>query len=158
MVRQLTKNDAAAYRVLRLQALQTEPDAFCSDFAVENQKAELFLEKCLKDGSEMPFAYGAFEADQLVGIAGFAGDELIQLYVAPAHRGKGLARKLAFAVVSHAFQENKLLHYVNVGLVLHKANVQKFYEGLGFEPTRRDNYTHNGYGIQLMALSRSRHG
>jgi GNAT superfamily N-acetyltransferase len=157
MVRQLTKNDAAAYRALRLQALQTEPDAFCSDFTVESQKEELFMEKCLKEGSDVPFAFGAFEDDQLVGIAGFAGDELIQLYVAPAYRRKGLARELALAVASHAFQEVKLLLYINVGVVLHPDNAQKFYETLGFENTRKDNYNHNGHGIQLMALSRSRH-
>jgi ribosomal protein S18 acetylase RimI-like enzyme len=157
MVRQLTKDDAAAYRELRLQALKTEPDAFCSDYNVESQKPELFLEKCLKESSDVPFAFGAFEDDQLVGIAGFAGDELIQLYVAPAHRRKGLARELALAVASHAFQQVKLLLYINVGVVLHKDNAQKFYETLGFETTRTDNYTHNGYGVQLMSLSRNRH-
>lgn len=157
MVRQLNKDDAAAYRALRLQALQTEPDAFCSDYTTENQKSELFLEKCLKDNSEVPFVYGAFEDDQLVGIAGFAGDELIQLFVLPDHRRKGIARELALAVTSHAFKEVKLLLYINVAVVMHDKNPQHFYETIGFETTRKDNYTHNGYGIQLLTLSRSRH-
>ena len=100
---------------------------------------------------------GAFEDDQLVGIAGFAGDELIQLYVAPAHRAKGIARELALAVASHAFENVKLLLYINVAVVLYEDNAQKFYETIGFEPTRMDTYTHNGYGIQLLTLSRSRH-
>jgi GNAT superfamily N-acetyltransferase len=157
MIRQLNENDAAAYRVLRLEALRTEPNAFCSDFEIENQKPELFLEKCLKEKSEVPFAFGAFEEDELVGIAGFAGDELIQLYVAPAHRRKGLARKLALAIARHAFEYVNLLLYMNVAVVLYEGNAQKFYESVGFEPTRMDTYTHNGYGIQLLALSRSMH-
>ncbi|QKJ31614.1 GNAT family N-acetyltransferase [Mucilaginibacter mali] len=157
MIRQLNAADAAAYRALRLTALQTEPDAFCSDYEIENKKPELFLEKCLRENSEVPFAYGAFEDDHLVGIAGFAGDELIQLYVAPDHRRRGLARELALAVASHAFREVKLLLYINVAVVLHDKNAQKFYETIGFETTRMDNYKHNGYGIQLLALSRSRH-
>lgn len=157
MVRQLNKEDAAAYRALRLEALQTEPDAFCSDFATENQKSELFLEKCLKENSEVPFVFGAFEDDHLVGIAGFAGDELIQLFVSAKYRRRGIARELALAVASHAFQEVKLLLYINVAVVLHDNNPQKFYETIGFETTRMDNYTHNGYRIQLLTLSRSRH-
>ncbi len=156
MVKQLNENDAAAYRALRLEALRTEPDAFCSDFATENQKPELFLEKCLKEGSEVPFVFGAFSDDQLVGIAGFAGDELIQLYVTPAYRRKGLARKLALAATAHAFQQVRLLLYINVAVVLHENNALKFYETVGFEPTRMDTYTHNGYGIQLLSLPRTR--
>lgn len=157
MVRQLNATDAAAYRALRLTALQTEPDAFCSDYEIESKKPELFLEKCLRENSEVPFAYGAFADDQLVGIAGFAGDELIQLYVAPDHRRHGLARELALAVATHAFREVKLLLYINVAVVLHEKNALKFYETIGFETTRMDNYKHNGYAIQLLALSRSRH-
>ena len=157
MIRQLNHNDAAAYRVLRLEALRTEPNAFCSDFEIENQKPELFLEKCLKEKSELPFVFGAFEEDELVGIAGFAGDELIQLFEAPAHRRKGIARKLALAVASHAFENVSLLLYLNVAVVLYPGNAQKFYETIGFEPYRMDTYTHNGYGIQLLTLSRSRH-
>lgn len=156
MIRLLKDTDAAAYRTLRLEALRTEPNAFCSDYEVESKKAELFLEKCLKEGSELPFAYGAFEGDQLVGIAGFAGDEIIQLFVAPDYRRKGLARELTLAVVDHAFREVKLLLYVNVAVVLYENNAQKFYETVGFETTRLDTYTHNGYRIQLLALSRTR--
>jgi GNAT superfamily N-acetyltransferase len=156
MVRQLNKKDAAAYRALRLQALQTEPDAFCSDYEVENKKPALFLEKCLIEDSGVPFVFGAFEGDELAGIAGFAGDELIQLYVAPQHRRKGIARDLALAVADHAFATVKLLLYINVAVVLHPDNAQKFYETVGFEPTKMDTYTHRGYKIQLLALSRSR--
>jgi GNAT superfamily N-acetyltransferase len=156
MVRQLNKKDAAAYRAVRLEALRTEPDAFCSDFEVETKKAELFLEKCLKEGSEVPFVFGAFEGGELVGIAGFAGDELIQLFVKANYRRKGIARALALAVAAHAFSEVKLLLYINVAVVLHEMNAQKFYESVGFEPTRMDTYTHNGYGIQLLSLDRNR--
>ncbi|MES2279274.1 MAG: GNAT family N-acetyltransferase [Bacteroidota bacterium] len=157
MIRQLKGIDAAAYRALRLTALQTEPNAFCSDYEVESQKPELFLEKCLKENSEVPFVFGAFEDDQLVGIAGFAGDELIQLFVLANYRRRGIARELALAATAHAFQEVKLLLYINVAVVLHDENPQKFYETIGFETTRMDNYTHNGFGIQLLTLSRSRH-
>ncbi len=156
MARLLDKKDAAAYRALRLQALQTEPDAFCSDYETESQKPALFLEKCLNESAELPFVFGAFEGDTLIGIAGFAGDELIQLYVTPEHRRKGIARELALAVADHAFATVKLLLYINVAVVLHPNNAQKFYETCGFEPTRMDNYTHRGYGIQLLTLSRSR--
>jgi RimJ/RimL family protein N-acetyltransferase len=156
MVRLLTEKDAPAYRELRLEALRLVPDAFCSDYKTESQKPELFLEKCLKEKTEIPFVFGAFVGKELVGITGFAGDEIIQIYMSEKHRRKGLAHEMVLAAVDHAFSQVKLLLYVNVAVVLAETNAKRFYESLGFEPTRMDTYTHNGFGIQLMSLSRSR--
>ena len=156
MIRLLNQTDAAAYRRIRLRALQSEPDSFCASLTAENEKPELFLEKCLKDGSEVPFAYGAFEDGQLAGITGFAKEELLQVYVLPPFRGKGLARGLAFAAAAHAFEKLSALQFVKAAVILHPGSALKFYEELGFETVGLSRSTHNGYGIMQLRLSRDK--
>jgi RimJ/RimL family protein N-acetyltransferase len=107
LVRALVPAEAALFREIRLEALATSPEAFGSTFEREAaQDLDFFVERLT--GST---AYGGFGDGRLLGIAGFRQNEgskerhkamLWGVYVRPAARGTGLARRLVDAVLDHA--------------------------------------------------------
>ena len=81
-IRRLAREDAVLYRDIRLEALQTHPEAFGSTFEVEDaQPLSLFSDRL---GSST--VLGAFRDTELVGIVGFA----VQQGQKEAHKGRAL--------------------------------------------------------------------
>src|SRR5262249_31209084 len=109
-VRVLGPSDAAAFQVLRLQALTEDPVAFASSYEEERDTP-------IGGGAERPVALsdpasvGGFDGANLGGLAAWHREEMRKLqhkgfvwgvYVAHAHRGRGLGRMLLQAVIAHA--------------------------------------------------------
>ena len=113
-IRLLTPPDAVAYRQIRLEGLQFDPEAFSSTF--EREKAmplDWFADRIVKGN-----VFGAFAGDELLGVAGYWRREgakvshkagLWGMYVRKAARGCGLGQRLIEAVVHHATGHVELL-------------------------------------------------
>lgn len=111
-IRLLDRRDAAAYQALRLQALHDSPHAFSASF--EDEAGRSLDEVAARlvpvaDGSVCTF--GVFEHGDLAGFVALIHPqraklrhsvELAGMYVASAHRCRGLGRALLQAVIAHA--------------------------------------------------------
>ncbi|SEM21604.1 GNAT family N-acetyltransferase [Bradyrhizobium sp. OK095] len=118
-IRMLTPADAALYRAVRLEALAAHPEAFVSTFEREQEKPLAWFEERLTTSD----VFGAFDAGELVGTAGFRPEDgaktahkavLWGMYVRPQARKSGTGRLLVDAVAAHAAQRVEQLHLVVV--------------------------------------------
>jgi hypothetical protein len=80
--RRLGMDDALTYRDIRLEALQTEPASFGSDFAREAGRSEAEW----SDQLSRNFTFGVFANDELFGIATFLPEGMEKV----RHRAQGL--------------------------------------------------------------------
>ena len=134
-VRRLTAADAAAYRGLRLEALEDAPTAFGSDALRERA----FPDGVWPERLAANPTYGVFEADELVGIATIArlpGEkrhhraEIVGVYVKPKARGRGAGRLLLETAIAKAQDGIVQLH---LSVTTHNEAARRLYERLGFE-------------------------
>jgi ribosomal protein S18 acetylase RimI-like enzyme len=138
-IRPLRRVDAAAYRALRLEALERHPDAFGSSFEDESP---LPLEHFAARIPETPPAvtFAAWAGQQCVGMAGFYvhgarkarhRGVLWGMYVRSAWRGSGVGEALVRVVIDHA-----RFHADQLELTVAEGNraAAALYERLGFTP------------------------
>ncbi|MGO4523593.1 N-acetyltransferase family protein [Microvirga sp. 2MCAF35] len=146
-IRPLRPSDAPAYRDLRLEALQSSPEAFGSSY---EEEAPLSLETiAARTPTSGPNAiFGAFAADVLIGMAGFAVYERLKtrhkgvmwgVFVKPEWRKQRVGQALVRQVIDHASRHVIMLEAA-VGLTNESA--RRTYHGLGFKP----------YGIERKAI------
>ncbi len=148
-VRLLTADDAPAYRQLRLEALRLSPTAFGSSYEDELARdPAVTLERI--SPTENSRVFGAFRADRLVGTVGLRRQTgrkdrhkafVWGVYVTPAERGLGIARRLMSVVIEQA---RGLAGLARVNIAVNAANepARSLYESLGFE----------AYGLEPDAL------
>lgn len=110
LIRELGADDVAAYRALRLHALQTEPLGSVAAYEEEAERDLAFFRSRLS-GPDDSRVFGAVADGGLVGVAGvFFNDRVKErhkamlwgVFVAREARGQGLARALVGRVVAHA--------------------------------------------------------
>jgi ribosomal protein S18 acetylase RimI-like enzyme len=141
IIRPLQKNEAEAYRILRLSALQNNPEAFGSSYEESVVlPLEAFAERIPDKNSESVIFVAEVEG-KLVGMMGFLrSDRLKQkhsssiwgVYVAPEARGHGLGRKLMDAIMTHAKQVEGL-RKVTLSVITSNTAALKLYQSFGFE-------------------------
>jgi ribosomal protein S18 acetylase RimI-like enzyme len=133
-IRLLTPVDAALYRPVRLEALAAHPEAFSSAFAREQDKPLAWFEERLTTSD----VFGAFIAQELVGVAGFRRQDgaktehkavLWGMYVRPDARKSGAARRLVDAVVAHAAER---VEQLQLAVVSQNAAAIRLYTAAGF--------------------------
>jgi RimJ/RimL family protein N-acetyltransferase len=109
-IRRLTPEDAPVYRTLRLRALLEHPDAFTSSHAEESESPVSTTERRLAPDSP-DRVFGAFVADELVGIVGLSRERraknrhkanVFGMYVAPEHGRRGIGAALLRRVIETA--------------------------------------------------------
>ncbi len=113
MIRLLTSQDSKEFRHLRLQSLQTDPQAFVSTFDYEvNLSIEHFQNRIHYSTKQPHYGiYGKFQDSKLIGMIQF-GDEFLpkiahraniyELYVDPKHRHQHLGTDLISHVIKAA--------------------------------------------------------
>lgn len=135
-IRMLDGNDAENFQRLRLHGLQTAPEAFGSSYEDEIGVAIDDLRQRLDARPNAVF--GAFAGDELVGVAGFAGNTktkqkhkglLWGVFVDPQWRGHNLGKRLTLAVIEHARLHVDTLHAT---VMASNASARALYLGLGF--------------------------
>jgi RimJ/RimL family protein N-acetyltransferase len=143
-IRRLGADDAAAYRDIRLEALERHPDAFGAGLDDERNMTP----DDVTDRLANSIVFGAFEDGVLVGVAGWyrlSGNKLGHrgalwgMYVQPGARGKGLGTALVRRVLDDASGQVDQLH-----LTVTAANgaARRLYERAGFA----------SYGVEPRAL------
>jgi RimJ/RimL family protein N-acetyltransferase len=109
-IRPLTTADVAAYRAVRLEALQQHPTAYVTAYEEDAALTTEQLQERLTP-REAATTFGAFDGEQLVGIATLIRSDRVRLnfrativgmYVAPAHRRTGLASRLVAVCIGRA--------------------------------------------------------
>jgi RimJ/RimL family protein N-acetyltransferase len=133
-IRLLTPADAAVYRPVRLEALAAHPEAFSSTFAREQDMPLAWFEERLTTSD----VFGAFIAEELVGVAGFRRQDgaktehkalLWGMYVRPNARKFAAARRLVDAVVAHAAER---VEQLQLAVVSENAAAIRLYTAAGF--------------------------
>lgn len=139
-VRQLAQDDASQFQSLRLSALQDAPEAFGSSY--EEERLVTLEDWALRlTPSENSAVFGAWQNGQLAGCAGLYRQRALKqlhkgviwgVYVAPAQRGRGVARQLMLAVLARAGQMPGL-RALQLTVAKGNAAAEKLYSSLGFE-------------------------
>ena len=133
--------DAAAFQALRLEGLRDSPTAFTSS---NEEECDLPLshvaERLTPDANRAVF--GAFEADKLIGTVGLLRERHRKLahntviwgvYVTPAFRNRGVARRLLEQALRHAASMSGVRR-VRIGVNAANASAVALYKSVGFEP------------------------
>lgn len=167
IIRRLLPADCSAYRKVRLDCLREFPESFGSSYEEEQGKQQLYFETIIETQAHRAFMLGAFDGETLVGICGFiqAGGaktkhsgELMQVYIRPAHSGRGVGQQLLQATIEEAFKE-PALEQIQLGVIAGNTAANTLYERLGFkEYGFLENYLRvNGQPLhqRFMVLTRS---
>lgn len=143
-IRLLHEDDWAAFRQLRLLATVESPLAIWPTYDEEARRAPAEVRARILPTAHQA-VFGAFAGADLVAIAGVRRDPLAQVahkamvwgvYVHPAHRRGGLARRLLGAACAHA----RALGALQAHLAVNAANPRALalYDSLGFIPYGRE--------------------
>jgi ribosomal protein S18 acetylase RimI-like enzyme len=143
-IRKLVAADVAAFRDLRLEALQTYPDAFGSTYETEmSRPLSYFVERLQKN-----VILGGFDQGELVGMIGFyqqSGPKdrhkgvIWGMYIKSRLQGGGLASALLDSVIELGKMQ---VEQIQLTVVTTNQRAIRFYEVSGFR----------GYGVEKNAL------
>lgn len=145
----LTESDAKKYQVLRLEALQTNPESFGSTYEKEAQFTVDMVKERIRPAQEK-FVLGVFEEDSLIGMARFVREtdmktkhraNIYGMYVASVMRGRGVGKALLLEVIHRAKKEEGL-EQIHLQVVSTNLSAKKLYQSLGFKT----------YGVEPNAL------
>jgi ribosomal protein S18 acetylase RimI-like enzyme len=145
-IRALTVNDASAYWKIRLQALESDPEAFTESADEHRTLTVDQVAARLASDPENNFIMGVFTGDasagkRLVGTAGFYRNKGIKVrhkghiwgvYVSREARGLGAGRKMLRALLDRALNLPGL-EQIMLAVGTTQEPAAKLYRSLGFE-------------------------
>ncbi|MCM3586000.1 GNAT family N-acetyltransferase [Mesobacillus maritimus] len=147
-IRKLCAEDAISYRNIRLEALQTNPEAFGSSYDDEkNRPLEMFAKRLSSEGT---YTFGAFIEERLVGTITLIREtsqktahkaNIFAMYVNPDERCTGVGRALLSSAIEHA-KALVGIEQINLTVVSTNQSAKALYESMGFRV----------YGTEIRAL------
>ncbi|MFS0555611.1 N-acetyltransferase family protein [Brevibacillus sp. 179-C9.3 HS] len=150
-VRFLGPDDAEELVKIRLEGLQTDPDAFGSTYEEAiSVPMEEWVRRLSQGESGNSGYFGAFVEGKLAGIIGFfrhSGQKachkasIISMYVREGHRGTGIAQALMEAELAYLKKRGDI-DTVQLAVVTSNPAAIRLYEKMGFIP----------YGLEKRAL------
>lgn len=135
----LNRENWAAYKALRLKAIESAPFALWPSYQEEAALTQAQVAERIEPGPHQ-IVFGAFEGGKLVGIAGLRREKLEQIAhratvwgvaVDPEHRKQGIAKKLLQRLVGHARDQGIL--QVQLAVAVDNPAAQALYRSLGFQ-------------------------
>ena len=145
-IRRLSVHDAADFRAIRLEGLKDAPSAFGASY--EENVARPLAEFADRLGPPPDTVFGVFDAEGLVGMAGFMVEKghkerhkgyMWGVFVRPSHREKGVGKLLVAHVLDYARGHVEILR---ASVVATNATAAGLYLRLGFAV----------YGVEPRAL------
>ena len=139
-IRILTPDDAAAYRVIRLEMLEHEPEAFSSSPEDHSKLSEEEIRRRLAVDLAEHFVVGAFVDGQLVGAAGFVRESQLKsrhkgriwgVYLRAEMRGQGIGRGMLQSLLDRAVKIDGL-EQILINVTTAQVAAQSLYRSLGF--------------------------
>jgi ribosomal protein S18 acetylase RimI-like enzyme len=152
----ITPENALVFKAVRLRALEDSPSAFGSTYARESQfPDEEWVRRAGNWNGIRSVLYLAMEEGESCGLAGVYLDEqdpgrahLVSMWIAPAHRRKGVAKVLVRAVQSWA--KDRKAHTMLLQVTSSNQAAIRFYHQLGFSLTgRTEPYPNDSNLIEL---------
>lgn len=138
--RKLKPTEAKDFRRVRLECLQRFPDNFGTLYADEVNKPKLYFEDLIEQNLPDSFFFGAFDEENLIGIAGFVrGDrtktrhrgEIVAMYVNPDFRGQRVGENLLLALIGSVFEIDGI-EQIHLTVVADNRAAVTLYERIGF--------------------------
>ena len=139
IIRQLKPRDAAAYRTLRLEALQQAPSAFITSYAEEKKNPLPAFARRLS--TKNVWIFGAFQKRQVVGLLGFSIENraklshvglLFGMYVSTSFRRQGIGAALIDHAISHA-RKLRSIRYLKLSAISGSPAARGLYASCGFK-------------------------
>ncbi len=160
LVRRLAREDAEIYRSLRLEALESEPEAFSADLDQERRQDIGWFERRLTR-AEPSATFGAFFAERLVGTASLVAEPsakqryrglVVGVFVAQEARRRSVGFKLLGRLLDYAASR---VDVVDLAVATDNVAARALYAHLGFRPygIMRDALRVNGRSIDEELLS-----
>lgn len=139
-VLRLDRSHAKAYLQLRLEALQTNPEAFGASYEETISRKNPVEHTAARLDQRENYTYGAFVHDKLIGMLVLVPEtaekmkhkaSIFGMYVTPEQRGNGVARGLMEKAICKA-RELEELEQINLTVVTANDSAKGLYQSMGF--------------------------
>lgn len=136
----LTADDASAWRNVRLEALENDPEAFSASIEAHHKLTDEEIRSRLAVDLTNRFVIGAFTAGgELIGTAGFVREPGLKerhkgrvwgVYLRAGYRGVGVGRQMMTLLLQHA-RRIEGLEQINISVAATQTAAKTLYRSLG---------------------------